>query len=233
MNQNTPMLALEAGGPPTDAEHPIDALPYLDTEYTENDQQYALALIEQECRVFRPTKNYLRHLPVPDYDAFLTPRLQEEMERMAKKVPMPQLDLSRCDLPCPSTVGKGADKNSWRKAIANAKAQNQHLNLRTLNLALLEEFGPEWHRRHNKDLEDQLNYEEELVKELRKEIHNVHASRKRQQEEAGRKITHLDKQWVQGVSKNYQLAKACVELESENEELAKRLRVDLSEFTEA
>ncbi|TKR64024.1 hypothetical protein L596_024621 [Steinernema carpocapsae] len=228
--EDSPMLALAPAGPPTDAEHPIDALPYLDVEYTEADQQYAMALIETECRTFRPTKNYLRNLPVPDYDAFLTSRMVAEMERMSKKVEMPQLDLSRCELPCPSPGFKGNDIQAWRKAIANAKTQNQHLNLRTLNLLLLEEFGPEWHRKRNTDLEQQVKHEEELVKELRKEIHNVHADRKRKQEEAGREIVHLEKAWVQGVSKNFQLAKACAELECSNVAYAKRLKVDLSQF---
>ena len=63
----------------------VDALPYLDTEYGEADRQMALQLVENECRSFRPTKNYLKSLPSPDFDVFLTPCLIKEHARMAKK----------------------------------------------------------------------------------------------------------------------------------------------------
>uniref|UniRef100_A0A8R1IQ28 Pre-mRNA-splicing factor SPF27 n=1 Tax=Caenorhabditis japonica TaxID=281687 RepID=A0A8R1IQ28_CAEJA len=63
---------------------------------------------------FRSTKNYLKNLPVPDYDAFLTPCMIKEMERMKKKEEMPKLDMSRCELPPPSAV-KGVDRKLWAK----------------------------------------------------------------------------------------------------------------------
>ncbi|VDK61519.1 unnamed protein product, partial [Gongylonema pulchrum] len=43
----------------------VDALPYLDSDYTETDRQMAMQLIEEECRVFRPVKNYLQNIPPP------------------------------------------------------------------------------------------------------------------------------------------------------------------------
>ncbi|VDM51282.1 unnamed protein product [Toxocara canis] len=95
----------------------VDALPYLDTDYTEADHQMALQLIENECRMFRPTKNYLKFLPAPDLDAFLTPCMIKEHARMAKKQEMPKLDMSRCELSCPSTTGRQGDKTSWRKEM--------------------------------------------------------------------------------------------------------------------
>ena len=42
----------------------IDALPYIDKEYEQPGvRDAALALIEEECRRYRPTKNYLDYLP--------------------------------------------------------------------------------------------------------------------------------------------------------------------------
>ncbi|KAK6049038.1 hypothetical protein COOONC_13458 [Cooperia oncophora] len=88
----------------------VDALPYLDTEYNDADRQTALRLIDQECKIFRPTKNYLKHLPVPDFDVFLTPCMLKEQARMSKKQEMPKLDMSRCELPCPSGTSRAGDK---------------------------------------------------------------------------------------------------------------------------
>lgn len=66
----------------------VDALPYLDKDYGEADRQMALQLIDDECRLFRPTKNYLQHMPAPDLDMFLTPSLLKEQARMTKKLVM-------------------------------------------------------------------------------------------------------------------------------------------------
>lgn len=63
----------------------VDALPYLDTEYNDADRQRALQLIESECLTYRPSKNYLHHMPASDSDVFLTPCLLKEYARMAKK----------------------------------------------------------------------------------------------------------------------------------------------------
>lgn len=68
-----------------DASVLVDALPYLDSDYTEADRQMAMQLIEDECRIFRPVKNYLQNIPPPDFDIFLTPCLVKEHIRMSKK----------------------------------------------------------------------------------------------------------------------------------------------------
>ncbi|VDK49186.1 unnamed protein product [Gongylonema pulchrum] len=78
---------------------------------------------------------------------------------------MPKLDMSRCELSCPSTTGRQGDKTSWRKAIRNAAAQNEHLLLRNVNLQLMEEYAPAVYLRYNKELETLLHCEE---KQLRK-----------------------------------------------------------------
>lgn len=63
----------------------VDALPYLDSDYTESDRQMAMQLVEDECRVYRPVKNYLQNMSPPDFDVFLTPCLIKEHIRMSKK----------------------------------------------------------------------------------------------------------------------------------------------------
>ncbi|VDO32362.1 unnamed protein product [Brugia timori] len=207
----------------------VDALPYLDSDYTESDRQMAMQMIEDECRVFRPVKNYLQNMSPPDFDVFLTPCLIKEHIRMSKKQEMPKLDMSRYELSCPSTTGRQGDKTSWRKAIRNAAAQNEHLLLRNINLQLMDEHAPPVYLRYNKELETMLHCEEkELRKEnlqLREEVMEIHSRRRKSQMEAGLKLKDLEQNWVQMVTKNYKMELACQELAADNEVLAKKAKL--------
>ena len=64
----------------------VDALPYYDQGYDEPGvRDAAIALVEEETRRYRPTKNYLDYLSVPNYHAFETEILKNEMERVQVK----------------------------------------------------------------------------------------------------------------------------------------------------
>uniref|UniRef100_A0A0N5AXY2 Pre-mRNA-splicing factor SPF27 n=1 Tax=Syphacia muris TaxID=451379 RepID=A0A0N5AXY2_9BILA len=231
MVEKSTMLALPSSGASysaaseNDKNNLVDALPYLDTDFNEDDRQAALQLIENECRSFRPTKNYLKFLPVVDFDAFLTPCLIKENARMSKKQEMQKLDMSRCELSCPSTSGRQGDKTSWRKAIRNAQAQNEHLLLRNLNLELMEEYAPEILLRGNRVLEKQLNVEEKRLRKVKEDIMNLHSCRRQMQLEAGQKLKELEEKWVNMVTKNYKMELTCGELEAENETRAKKAKL--------
>lgn len=84
MTNNQKPLAIQGSASSSDTV--LDALPYIDdTDFTEAHRQLANQLIEAECRQFAKTKNYLKHLPEPKYEAFLTPRLKEYLQAMAEK----------------------------------------------------------------------------------------------------------------------------------------------------
>ncbi|KAK6024836.1 breast carcinoma amplified sequence 2 [Ostertagia ostertagi] len=204
----------------------VDALPYLDTEYNDADRQTALRLIDQECKIFRPTKNYLKHLPVPDFDVFLTPCMLKEQARMSKKQEMPKLDMSRCELPCPSGTSRAGDKVQWRKAIKNAKAQNEHLVMRQINLELMEEYAAETYLRRNKELEQLCTEAERELRRTKEQVMEIHARRKMAQLEAGRQLRELEGSWVAMVTNNYRMELANNQLAAENAQMAKRLRLD-------
>uniref|UniRef100_A0A8D1QBG6 Pre-mRNA-splicing factor SPF27 n=1 Tax=Sus scrofa TaxID=9823 RepID=A0A8D1QBG6_PIG len=52
----------------------VDALPYFDQGYeAPGVREAAAALVEEETRRYRPTKNYLSYLTAPDYSAFEAP----------------------------------------------------------------------------------------------------------------------------------------------------------------
>lgn len=138
---------------------------------------------------------------------------------------MAKLDMSRCELSCPSTSGRQGDKTSWRKAIRNAEAQNEHLLLRNLNLQLMEEYGPETLLRTNKVLEKQLNFEEKHLRKVKEDIMNIHSRRRQSQLEAGQKLKELEEKWVNMVTKNYKMELTCGELAAENEVRAKKAKL--------
>ncbi|KAM3724389.1 Pre-mRNA-splicing factor [Dirofilaria immitis] len=203
----------------------VDALPYLDSDYTESDRQMAMQLIEDECRIFRPVKNYLQNMSPPDFDVFLTPCLIKEHIRMSKKQEMSKLDMSRYELSCPSTTGRQGDKTSWRKAIRNAAAQNEHLLLRNINLQLMDEHAPPVYLRYNRGLETMLRCEEKELRKLREEVMEIHSRRRKSQMEAGMKLKDLEQSWVQMVTKNYKMELACQDLAADNEILAKKAKL--------
>uniref|UniRef100_A0A158P929 Pre-mRNA-splicing factor SPF27 n=1 Tax=Angiostrongylus cantonensis TaxID=6313 RepID=A0A158P929_ANGCA len=213
----------------------VDALPYLDTEYNDADRQTALRLIDQECKIFRPTKNYLKHLPVPDFDVFLTPCMLKEQARMSKKQEMSKLDMSRCELPCPSGTSRAGDKVQWRKAIKNAKAQNEHLVTRQINLELMEEYAAESYLRRNRELEQLCTEAERELRRTKEElleddgqVMEIHARRKMAQLDAGRQLRELEGSWVAMVTNNYRMELANNQMAMANAQMAKRLRLDPS-----
>jgi hypothetical protein len=81
------MLALPSSRSKVESNNNVlDALPYIDdVEYTESHRQLALKLIQEECKNYPMTKNYLKNLPEPIYAKFLTPRLKEQFSKMDKK----------------------------------------------------------------------------------------------------------------------------------------------------
>ncbi|EPY85309.1 WAS protein family 2-like isoform 7-like protein [Camelus ferus] len=67
----------------------VDALPYFDQGYeAPGVREAAAALVEEETRRYRPTKNYLSYLTAPDYSAFETDIMRNEFERLAARQPI-------------------------------------------------------------------------------------------------------------------------------------------------
>lgn len=52
-------------------------------------------MVEEECRRYRPTKNYLENAGPEPSTAFETPALQREMERVQQRLPMEPLSMKR------------------------------------------------------------------------------------------------------------------------------------------
>jgi pre-mRNA-splicing factor SPF27 len=70
----------------------VDALPYIDHGYDEPGvREAALAMVEEETRRYRPTKNYLDHLPAMNLAAFETTMMKKEFDRLGNRQPMDTL----------------------------------------------------------------------------------------------------------------------------------------------
>jgi len=194
----------------------LDALPYIDdVAYDETHRRFALEMIEEEQRVYPMTKDYLRKFTKPNYDCFLTQRLQGEMERISQKAEMEKLDMSRYDIPSPANTTQASDRAAWTKAIKNCEAQIENQRLRKLNLELMLEYTGEAYLRSNKFLQSEAEAQERSVYQLRSQLFELHSRRKRRQEETGEKLVQLGTQWINDVNANIKLGNAFDRLEDE------------------
>ncbi|XP_038676101.1 pre-mRNA-splicing factor SPF27 isoform X2 [Scyliorhinus canicula] len=176
----------------------VDALPYFDQGYdAPGVREAAAALVEEETRRYRPTKNYLSYLPTPDYSAFETEIMRNEFERLAARQPMELLSMKRYELPAPSS-GQKNDITAWQESVNNSMAQLEHQAVRIENLELMSQHGSNAWKVYNE-----------------KQIQDLNWLRKNDQLAAGSKLREMESNWVTLVSKNYEIERAIVQLESE------------------
>lgn len=191
----------------------VDALPYIDQGYDDPGvRETTMAMVEEECRRFRPTKNYLEHLPQMNTTAYETPLMLNEFERMAANEPLERLSMKRYGLPLPP-LNKISELSAWQESVENSMAQLEHQAVRALNLELMLEYNCEAWKVHL-DIFTALQAKAQLqLDELEKQRQEINWQRKSQQTQAGEKLRSLEEQWVMLVSKNYEIEQACAKLE--------------------
>uniref|UniRef100_UPI00358F7B5B pre-mRNA-splicing factor SPF27 n=1 Tax=Myxine glutinosa TaxID=7769 RepID=UPI00358F7B5B len=194
---------------------PADALPYFDSGYdAPGVRQAAAALVEEETRRYRPTKNYLSYLPTVDYMAFQTEVMRVEFERVAARQPMDLLSMKRYELPQPPP-GQRLDVAAWLESVSNASAQLEHQAARIDNLELLAAHGPAVWRAGNAFMVRMIEHSQKTLLKLRKAIQDLNFERKTEQLATGAKLQQLEETWVTLVSKNYELETVIARLETE------------------
>ena len=100
----------------------IDALPYYDQGYDDpGAREHAVALIQEEMMLYKPTNDYLKHFPLPD-DKYETPLLKKEMDRLLSGQAMDTISMKRYELPEPA-AGLKTDVDAWRLSVENSQAQ--------------------------------------------------------------------------------------------------------------
>ena len=193
----------------------VDALPYIDQGYDEAGvREAALAMVEEETRRYRPTKNYLEHLPPLNTTLFETEMMKSEWERMQQRQPMDVLSMKRYELPLPP-AGKMTDIAAWTECVENSQAQLEHQATRICNLELMLDYGCEAWKSYLELLIASVSQAQKSLQALRKDIQEINWERKNAQMKGGEKLRELEATWVGLVSKNYDIEQACVTLEEE------------------
>ncbi|KAI8130028.1 hypothetical protein FF38_12813 [Lucilia cuprina] len=201
----------------------VDALPYIDQGYDDPGvRESALAMVEEECRRYRPTKNYLEHLPPLSSAAFETKLMAQEFERIQNRIPMETLSMKRYELP-PPAAGRLSEVSAWEESIDNSKAQLEHQWVRTMNLELMLDYGIEAWKAYLEVFVALQAKAQNQLQALKKEIQDVNWQRKQAQTQAGEKLRTLEANWVLLVSKNYEIEQQCVELEKQIYTLRQRI----------
>lgn len=179
----------------------------------------ALALVEEETRRYRPTKNYLEHLPPLALNSnFESDLFKSEMDRVNSRTPMDTLSMKRYELPTPP-AGKMTDLAAWNECVDNSMAQLEHQRTRIANLDLMLEYGCETWKQYNELLQDMANHAQGQLNQVKKDIQEVNWSRKNQQTQVGERLKQLESNWVGLVSKNYEIEQALVKMEADIQRL--------------
>lgn len=193
----------------------VDALPYFDSGYEEPGvRETSLAMVEEECRRYRPTKNYLEHLPPINTATFETELMRTEFERIQNRLPMEPLSMKRYELP-PPPPSKISELSAWQDSVENSMAQLEHQAVRAMNLELMLEYGCETWKVYLDVITSMLARAQTQLEAIKREIQDVNWQRKDRQTEAGEKLRALETQWVMLVSKNYEIEQVCAKLEEE------------------
>mmetsp|Transcript_34414 Transcript_34414/g.90558 ORF Transcript_34414/g.90558 Transcript_34414/m.90558 type:complete len:224 (-) Transcript_34414:328-999(-) len=197
----------------------VDALPYVDSQYNDPAMKRQVdALIQEEMRTFRPSKDYLAPWPLhePTFDDH--PLLQVEWMRVCERQPMPKMDTSRYQLD-PPPPDQQSDPAAWQRAVDNAQAQLEHQSTRIGNLELLQQHGAHLWRAHLSTLDGATSQMSRAEADLAAQIELVNRKRKADQLAAGPRLVALEAEWVGAVKKNLEIEAQCLHLEAECAEL--------------
>ncbi|CAG9800558.1 unnamed protein product [Chironomus riparius] len=183
----------------------VDALPYFDVGFDEAGvREMALAMVDEECRRYKPSKNYLESLPPLNTAAFETDLMKNEFQRLESGVRMETMNTKRYELPAPPT-GKLGEIQAWQEAVDNSFAQLEHQSIRYLNLELLQKYGCEAWKIALEVLIGLSARAQKDLSELKKEIQEINWRRKSKQIDTGEKLNRLNQQWAQLVSCNFEI----------------------------
>ncbi|KAG5679230.1 hypothetical protein PVAND_008810 [Polypedilum vanderplanki] len=191
----------------------VDALPYFDVGFDEPGvREMALAMVDEECRRYKPSKNYLEHMSLDTTTSFETELMKNEFQRIESGARLDSMNTKRYELPAPPS-GKLSEIQAWQESVDNSFAQLEHQAIRYLNLELLQKYGCESWKAALEVLVGLNAKAQKELQELKKEIQDVNWRRKTKQLQTGDRLNQLNNTWVQLVSCNFELESAIKQLE--------------------
>ncbi|KAJ8929912.1 hypothetical protein NQ314_017357 [Rhamnusium bicolor] len=187
----------------------VDALPYIDQGYDEPGvREAAFAMVEEECRRYRPTKNYLEHLPPLNVSSFKL--LLCIMNLSDFRIVYPWKLFNETLRITSAPEWKLNEVGAWTECVDNSQAQLEHQAVRILNLQLMLEYCcPAW-QRYLQTLADLEKIASKKLAELRQQLQEVNWQRKSLQTKGGEQLRALEAKWVSLVSQNYENQQAVV-----------------------
>lgn len=96
-------------------------------------------MVEEECRRYKPSKNYLEFLPPLNTSSFETDLMKSEFVRIESGSHMESLSTKRYELPAPPS-GKLGEIQAWQESVDNSLSQLEHQSIRSLNLELMSKY---------------------------------------------------------------------------------------------
>lgn len=171
-------------------------------------------MVDEECRRYKPTKNYLEFLPPLNTSTFESDLMRNEFQRIENGVRMDTISTKRYELPAPP-AGKLGEIQAWQESADNSLAQLEHQSIRSLNLELMNKYGTETWKVALEVMIGMSAKAQRELQELKKEIQDVNWKRKSKQLQTGDKLNNLNQQWVSLVSGNFEIEQAISILEQQ------------------
>lgn len=169
-------------------------------------------MVEEECRRYRPTKNYLEHLPPLNISSFETQMMRNEFERIQSRTPLENFSMKRYELPPPPS-GKVNEIGAWQECVDNSEAQLKHQGVRIMNLNLMiEYYCPTWQRFLQTIVDTEKVATAKMVA-IKQSLQELNSLRKANQMKVGEELKQLEAKWVQLVSHNYSIEEALCKAE--------------------
>jgi len=198
----------------------IDALPYIDLEYSEMGgmKQTVENMIRAEMARFKPKQDYIAALGLPAMPSLElkdAPLAAAELKRVADGQDMEQMDSKRYLLEAPTDKKVG----SWQSALDNCFSQTNHQTIRMENLELASQHAaPAW-KMYNQYLETCHKSMETSLQGVKTEIEMLNRKRKLHQVEGSQKLRELERKWSEVSATNLQIDAACQTLENKLKKL--------------
>lgn len=103
-------------------------------------------------------------------------------------------------------------ETAWARTLDHSKVLYIDQSIKLTNLELMNKYGAETWKRYNENLSNMLDECQKNLLDLKKQIHVINLERKKSQTDAGQKLKLLEAEWVDLVTKNFEIERAISEL---------------------